>query len=88
MIKDIIEGHVNELFDRNKEFHEHRMDICRKCPLYKQSMIGPMCNNKLWLNVSTGEVSSYAKQGFTRGCGCRLDAKTRNPNNRCPNNKW
>ena len=88
MIKDIIEGHVNELFDRNKEFYEHRMDICRECPLYKESMIGPMCNNKLWLNTSTGEVSTYEKRGFGRGCGCRLNAKTRNPNNRCPNNKW
>lgn len=88
MIKDIITGHVNELFDRNAEFHEKRMAICEKCPLYKSTLVGPMCNRELYLDTSTGLVSSYPKEGYRKGCGCRLDAKTRNPKNRCPVNKW
>ncbi|MCI7207081.1 MAG: hypothetical protein MSA15_13960 [Clostridium sp.] len=47
-----------------------------------------MCNNKLWLNVNTGDVSSVQKSGYKRGCGCRLQAKTRLPNAVCPLSKW
>ena len=47
-----------------------------------------MCNNKLWLNPITKDVSLDKKDGYVRGCGCVLSAKTRLPNAVCPANKW
>ena len=47
-----------------------------------------MCNSRLWLNVNTGDVSTTAKTGYERGCGCRLSAKTRLANAKCPAGKW
>lgn len=87
-IKDIIEGHINELKNSNEEIRNQRMDICKKCPLFKEGFIGYVCNNNLYLNPETNEISKYKKDGFFKGCGCRLEAKTRNINNRCPINKW
>ena len=47
-----------------------------------------MCNDKLWYNANTGDVSVYEQDGYKRGCGCRLLAKTRLTNASCPLNKW
>jgi hypothetical protein len=75
-VLDIIEGHVNELVDMNKTVKDVRMEICKKCPLYKMSNLGPICNNRLYMN-SEGEISTNPRPGYKRGCGCRLNAKTR-----------
>ena len=34
-VGDIVKGHVNELLNRNEDISKVRMDICRKCPLFK-----------------------------------------------------
>jgi len=47
-----------------------------------------LCNPKLWLNPDTNEVSSFAKPGFIRGCGCHILIKMRNLNNHCVAGKW
>ena len=47
-----------------------------------------MCNSRLWLNVNTGDVSTTMKPGYINGCSCRLHAKTRLPNAKCPAGKW
>lgn len=86
-IAQIIDGHVKEALGLNQDISETRLSICKQCPLYSYSM-GGKCNNRLWLNVDTGEVSTTKQPGFRNGCGCRLLAKTRLINAHCPLNKW
>ena len=86
-IFDIANGHVKEVLNLNQNLSNNRLKICYSCPLYS-SKLGGTCNNKLWLNVNTGDVSMENKSGYKRGCGCRLLAKTRLPNAICPVGKW
>ena len=68
-----------------KEFSiDERLAICRKCPIFNNGK----CNSNLWLNPDTDEVSTYAKIGYIRGCGCILNVKTKNPHNHCIAGKW
>lgn len=87
---DIIKGHFNELFDREKELSEGRLAICRECPLFNahHPIKGMECNPKLWLDPLTEESSESYKEGMIRGCGCRLAAKTRVEEAHCPVGKW
>lgn len=87
-VTDIFQGHTNELLGLNKDISKTRLDICIKCPLYKKTIAGPICNSKLWLDVKTGDVSLTSKQGYKNGCGCRLNAKTTLPLAECPLSKW
>ena len=50
--------------------------------------MGGICNPKLYLNPKTGDVSTKYKDGYGKGCGCRLQAKTKLTGARCPNDKW
>ena len=61
-----------------------RLAICNKCPIYNNGK----CNSKLWLNPDTNEISTYARPGFIRGCGCILKVKVRNINSHCIAGKW
>lgn len=87
-VKDIIEGHVNEFLNKNQELSEARLTICRACPLHSNKAYGETCNNDLFLNPNTNETSYYPKNGFYRGCGCRLKAKTTVATKHCPAKKW
>lgn len=84
---NIIQGHWNEVMGRNKDMSERRLNICYSCPIYS-TRLGGLCNNKLWLNPNTGDVSTTKKEGYKNGCGCRLQAKTKLPNAVCPLGKW
>ena len=86
-ILDITNGHIKELFNLNKELSDSRMKICYICPLFLNKF-GGICNNRLWLDINTGDVSTTMKKGYVRGCGCRLLSKTRLPNEKCPANTW
>lgn len=86
-IGNIIKGHFNELLGLNKDISEGRLQICWQCPLYSPKY-GGLCNNKLWINLETGDVSTEQKEGYKRGCGCRLNAKTKLLNGSCPIDKW
>lgn len=86
-IGSIIKGHINEALNLNKDISKERTKICYSCSLYSDNL-GGMCNNKLWMNPLTGDVSTYEKEGYKRGCGCRINAKTRLPNAKCPLGKW
>lgn len=66
---------------------EERWNICKRCPLYT-IRYGGQCNNKLWLDVDTNDVSTSAKPGYIRGCGCLLENKIKNPASVCPCGKW
>ena len=80
----VITGHVGELLGLNKSLSSGRLDICKKCPLYKPTITGAICNNKLWYNTETGDISLTEKDGYKRGCGCRLAAKTTVSYMTCP----
>lgn len=86
-IGQIVKGHVNEALGLNKDISQVRMEICRNCPLFKDSL-GGICNPKLWLNPETGDISTEKKDGYYKGCGCRCQAKTTLPNGHCPAKKW
>lgn len=86
-IGNIVHGHVNEVLGLGKDISEGRLKICYKCPLYS-TKFGGICNNNLWLNVETGDISLEPKSGYKRGCGCRLNAKTTLTNATCPLGKW
>ena len=86
-IGQIVHGHVNEVLGLNENIKEKRMKICLKCPLYKDTL-GGICNSKLWLNPKTGDVSTEQEDGYYRGCGCRLQAKTTLATATCPAKKW
>lgn len=86
-IGDIVKGHVNEALGFNKDFAARREAICKKCPIYS-SKFGGLCNDKLWLDPKTDEISIKRKDGYVRGCGCRIPAKTTLPNATCVAGKW
>lgn len=86
-IGNIVHGHVNELLGLNKDIKQVRLEICQSCPLFLNKL-GGVCNPKLWLNPNTGQISTKQKDGFKKGCGCRIQAKTTLPNAKCPVGKW
>lgn len=87
-ITEIIKGHINEALNANQDLSEERIKICKQCPLYIKKSYGEVCNNELFLNKETGDVSVYPKNGYYRGCGCRLKAKTTLITAHCPVGKW
>ena len=87
--KQIAEGWTNYALGREQELSESRMKICRKCPLYTiKSSIGAVCDSKKYYNPKTGETSNFPESGFINGCGCKLEAKSRVSNAKCPLKKW
>ena len=86
-IGNIVKGHINEVLGLNKDISTGRLQICRQCPLYSPKY-GGLWNNRLWLNVETGDVSMTKRAGYKNGCGCRLSAKTSLTNAICPVGKW
>lgn len=86
-ILDIAKGHTKELLGLSSELSENRLKICYRCPLYSKKW-GGLCNNRLWYNPNTGDVSATRKVGYKNGCGCRVQAKTRLVNAKCPLEKW
>lgn len=86
-ILDIISGHTNELFNKNEELFETRIKICKECPLYLETALGPICNSKLYINAQN-EVSDTPKDGFKRGCSCLLMKKSRLQTAKCIIGKW
>lgn len=87
-IGNIIEGHINEFFGLNTDIKSERLKICKKCPLYSIKLGQEICNNNLYLNKDTGDISIEPKIGYKRGCGCRLQAKLTILDASCPLGKW
>jgi len=86
-IIDVTNGHLKELFNINEELSKSRMKICRACPLFSRRF-GGLCNNRLYFNPDTKDISLSKKEGYINGCGCRMLAKTRIPTAKCVLNKW
>lgn len=85
-ITDIIKGHIKEFLNKDEQLSEERLAICAKCPLILDTAFGKVCNASLY--VKGDKVSPSPLPGYSRGCGCRLNAKTRIKNSKCPDNKW
>lgn len=86
---NIIEGHLKELFNREEELYNERIEICKKCPLYKIDRIfGAICNGKLYINPETNKTSTYPRSGYIGGCFCRLGSKLRMIDEQCIIKKW
>ena len=86
---DIIDGHLKELFNKEEDLSKQRLIICKSCPLYKiDSLLGEVCNSKLYFNPETNQTATYPRQGYTNGCNCRIQAKSRLISAKCPLNKW
>lgn len=87
--KNILEGHVNEALGNNQDLYEERMKICKECGLYKETMMGPICNPKLYISIEDKTtISNTPKVGFKRGCSCRLSSKCRVKFAKCIVEKW
>lgn len=76
-IKSIVKGHIKEATGLyKKDRAQKRLDICKTCPLYMESDIGPRCNPNMWVNPNNQKEYAYVqKEGYIQGCGCRLTAK-------------
>ena len=69
------------------ELVDKRLEICKACPLYKETAFGAVCNHKLYINEE-GETSYIPKEGYKKGCNCILRRKASNPGNHCIIGKW
>lgn len=87
-VRQIAEGFYNNLVKKEEDLHKKRIDICKKCPLWKiDSVWGPICNPSLYINENN-EISNKNIIGYIKGCGCVLNSKTRVPDSKCIINKW
>ena len=88
-LKNIANGFYNFILNKEEELYKERIEICRKCKLFKNDKIlGDVCNEKLYLNPDTDKISKIELPGYGKGCGCVLEAKCRVRNARCSVNKW
>lgn len=67
-----------------KDLIEQRLKICRKCPLNNNGI----CNQRLFYNPNTEDVSITPKGGYISGCGCIIKYKVRSKVEKCPAGKW
>lgn len=88
-LSQIIDGHLKELLNKEKELSNERLKICRDCKLYKvDKVLGPICDKNTYWNPITNAIALTPTDNYVNGCGCRLNAKTRIPEARCPLKKW
>lgn len=73
----------------NDILFQERIEICKKCPLYKEhSLYGAICDSNKYISPDGTKWSYLRKDGYIRGCSCHLLKKCRNPKNHCIINKW
>lgn len=86
---DILQGHINELLSKEEDLSQARLEICSKCPILKESpAFGYICDSTKYISPDGQHSDIRYHEGWTRGCGCRLKAKTRLKNAHCIINKW
>jgi len=88
---EIINGHINELKNvagltskTEKNIFTLRENICNECPI----KVNNSCDSSRWIHPKTLEVFNHSKEGFIRGCGCRLSAKQKSKASVCPAGFW
>ena len=67
---------------------EKRLEICKQCPLWKETINGPICNPNKWINPQDGKSSYFPKDGYIKGCNCLLKHKAADPKSKCIAGKW
>lgn len=88
-IKQIIEGTINNLLNKEEELYQERILICRSCILISEDNIfGEVCNPYLYVKPGTDQISRSEKKGYINGCGCILRSKCRVQESKCPLGKW
>lgn len=88
-VGQIVQGHINEITNKENELYNQRIVICKQCPLFtNKKFVGYICDHRKYYNPETEELSDLPQPGFIGGCGCRLEAKTRLKNATCVLNKW
>lgn len=87
-LENIILGHIDEVFNNNADLSKARLQICKDCPLMTDTVFGKVCNSKIYMEPKTKKISYKYLAGYFKGCGCRLDAKTRRHNESCPAKLW
>lgn len=87
----ILSGHINELksvlnlgSDEQEVIFHFRKEICDSCLLKTNNY----CDSKKWIHPVTLELKNRKTEGYIRGCGCRLSAKQRAYNAKCPAGFW
>lgn len=65
-----------------------RMEICKACPLYKDTDKGAVCDGSKYISPDGKEWSYFKKDNWKKGCNCNLERKTKNLNNHCIINLW
>jgi hypothetical protein len=66
---------------------DERLKICENCPLWEVTDYGPVCSKKKYIN-SEQKTSLLKKDGYVKGCGCKLLFKTKNPKEHCIVGLW
>lgn len=66
---------------------DERLEICKKCPLWEVTTYGVVCNGNLYINEEQ-KTSFIPKEGYVKGCNCKLAYKTKNPNAHCIIKLW
>jgi len=62
---------------------EERLKICQECPLWKETINGPICNPYKWINPKDGKSSYFPKDGYVKGCACLIKQKAANKDSHC-----
>ena len=86
--KEILIGHLKELFKFDEELMKERLKHCDDCPLGIMTKLGIICNDRKWYNPEKDTLYDYPADGSVNGCGCRMYAKTRLSDSNCVLNKW
>ena len=71
-----------------EDFIEKRLEICKNCPIMRMTEFGMKCDDRKWISPDGKQGSFFKKIGWIRGCGCYINSKARNPNNKCICGKW
>lgn len=85
-VGQIVEGHYKEITKKENDLYNERIVICKECPLYSDTVLGPVCDSKKC--YKEGRVENFPSKGAICGCGCRLGAALRVLNKKCVLNKW
>ena len=47
---DILQGHLNEVLKREEDLAQSRLEICKACSLFKESIaFGPICDSSKYI---------------------------------------
>lgn len=48
---DILQGHINEVLNREEDLSQSRLEICKQCPGFKNSVaFGPICDSTKYMS--------------------------------------